>query len=190
MFSDAILNWIQGPEHKTWIPNNPSQFCLAEVDWTRAEVQMEIQNYKIIMNILSIDLGKKKTGLAVYREGMVLGAGVIEGWSQWDLMLETIDKQLYDHAIDKIVIGVPKSQSGQAEKQYRQLGEKISRRTGLKVEYIDETLTSVAANNQFVPLRKVAQRGSLQGEKQRGKDDEQAAKIILQDYLANQNITN
>ena len=139
------------------------------------------------MNILAIDLGAKKTGLAIYREGFVLGGDVTAGWEDWDELIAEINNKTHEHAVSKIVIGLPKSKSGKAEKQYRQFGDKISEQTNIGVDYIDETLTSVAAQNSIDNNKSHYVHdyvGTTRGED----DDEQAAKIILQDYLANKNI--
>jgi putative transcription antitermination factor YqgF len=130
------------------------------------------------MNILAIDLGSKKTGLAIYREGFVLGGGVVPGWEMWDDLIRQIRHKVREQSINMIVIGLPKSTSGDAEKVYRQIGEKVAKNTGIEVDYIDETLTSAAAQTANANI-----------DKSRKEDDEQAAKIILQDYVAQKNIS-
>jgi putative transcription antitermination factor YqgF len=119
------------------------------------------------LKLLALDLGQKKTGLALAEEGFVIGRGVISGWGEWDKLVGDLGKILKEEKIDSLVVGVPKSPSGDAEAEYRLMIGKIKDKFHLKVEEIDETLTSHAAR----------QRVGHDG------DDEEAAKIILEDYL-------
>lgn len=123
-----------------------------------------IQNLKL----LALDLGQKKTGLALADEGFVVGRGVISGWGEWTKFLDDLGRVLERDKISGLVVGIPKSPSGDAEREYRQMIDKIKNKFHLPVEEIDETLTSYAARQRVGHDR----------------DDEEAAKIILEDYLA------
>lgn len=119
--------------------------------------------------ILALDLGAKKTGLALAEEGFVVGRGVVGGYEDMTVLVADLEKVIgRESTVVKLVVGVPRSKSGDREKAYRGYISVLKKETGLPVETADETLTSFDARA----------RGA------RAQDDEQAAKIILEDYLA------
>lgn len=83
--------------------------------------------------------------------------------------------------VDTVVIGLPLSLAGDETewtREVRTFGDAIARRSGLHVHYIDERLTSVAAE------RAVRSIGLPRGEKHRKERvDAAAAVLILQAYL-------
>lgn len=133
------------------------------------------------MKILAIDLGEKKTGLAMWQEGFVVGAGTIAGIASGEKFLDELKAIIKKEEISKLVVGVPHSKSGQAAKNARTTIESIKKATKLPIKEVDETLTSKAAQERLG-----GKHARLAG---RREDDEEAAKIILEDYL-NQKITN
>ena len=66
-------------------------------------------------------------------------------------------------------------------RQVRNFGNKVKKQTQLTVEYIDERLTSYAAERQFQGQRA----GQLSKAKHKSKIDAIAAQIILQSWLDN-----
>ncbi len=119
--------------------------------------------------ILALDLGANKTGLALATEGFVVGRGVIGGYNDLTKLFSDLAEVIKKEGeVGKIVIGIPRSKSGEREKAYRTYINALNKEFGLAIETVDETLTS----------REARARGA------RAQDDEEAAKIILEDYLA------
>jgi putative Holliday junction resolvase len=123
------------------------------------------------MNILAIDYGRKKIGLAFAstQVDVVLPLGQISG-SDDRLKREQIDKIIKDKKIEKIVVGLPLGLQGEENDntvRVRNFGEKLSTLSGLIVEFIDERFTSREADRMGGAVSR----------------DEKAAMVILQSYL-------
>ena len=122
------------------------------------------------MKILALDLGAKKTGFAIAQEGFVFGRGIACGWNHLDELAGTIKGIINIDKIDKIIAGVPQSQSGDAAEKVRKIISDLQELIILEIEEVDETLTSKAAQSR------ISGNGKYD-------DDEEAAKILLEDYL-------
>ena len=125
------------------------------------------------MNILGIDWGKKRIGLAWVQGGLdvVLPFGVIDA-SKKDPMTE-LAKIIAEEKIDVVVFGLPKALSGaegENAENVRNIGALLAQKTKVKVEFLDERFSSAAAD-RFAPSGDGASR------------DEKAAMIIVQAYL-------
>jgi len=117
------------------------------------------------MNLLGIDYGKKRIGLAWVQTGLdvVLPYGLVEG-------LEELVKLIKKEKIDKVVLGLPLGLSGEENdntRRVRAVAEKLKEQIDLPVEFVDERFSSAQADN-------------MGGEASR---DEKAAMVILQNYL-------
>lgn len=123
------------------------------------------------MNILGVDWGKKRIGLAWVQSGLdvVLPFGIIDA-SKKDPIAE-IETIVREEGIDVVVIGLPKALSGEEGDNavsVRAVGEKIAQKTGVKVQFLDERFSSQAAD-----------RFGADGASR----DEKAAMIIVQAFL-------
>ncbi|PIZ95144.1 MAG: Holliday junction resolvase RuvX [Candidatus Magasanikbacteria bacterium CG_4_10_14_0_2_um_filter_37_12] len=123
------------------------------------------------MNILAIDYGKKRIGLAWMQEGLdvVLPFGTIveeKGKTSKEKLLSLIKEE----CIEKIVIGLPLGLDGKENdntKKVRDFVEELKKEINISVEFIDERFSSLGAD---------AMGGSVSR-------DEKAAMLILQSYL-------
>ena len=118
------------------------------------------------MTLISLDLGDKRVGVAISRSGIICEPLTTVDFDQ-DFYLN-LKKICRREEVKKIIVGLPESlsdkKSGQ-EKKIRSTAKKIQE-LGFKVEFIDESYTTKMA------------------EERRAKDvDQEAAVIILQDYL-------
>ena len=119
------------------------------------------------MNILAIDYGDKRIGMAWAQTGLdvILPYGLIKGGVK-----ELVSLIKKEH-IDKLVVGLPVGLESQEEnmntKKVRKFADKLKKETGLPIEFVDERFSS-------------AQADSMGGEVSR---DEKAAMVILQTYL-------
>lgn len=117
---------------------------------------------------LGIDWGEKRIGLALADEETCL-ALPFKTVSNLSELLEVIKEE----EIDEIIMGSPKKMSGEAANNPTWLNfvEQLKEKSGKKVNFLDERLSSLAAD-------------ALSGEKKdKAERDEIAATLILQDYL-------
>ncbi len=117
---------------------------------------------------LGIDWGEKRIGLALADEetSLALPFKTVSNLAELLALIE-------EEEIDIIVIGSPKKMSGEAANNPAWLNfvEQLKEKSGKPVNFLDERLSSLAAD-------------ALSGEKKdKAQRDEIAATIILQDYL-------
>lgn len=133
--------------------------------------------------ILSIDYGKKRTGIAVTDPLQIIANGLVTV-ATCDLM-DFLTAYAAKEDVECIVVGNPKQLNGQpSENQQRvhQFVEKWKRQSAIPVVYYDERFTSVLAHKAMLE-------GGLKKKKRQDKAlvDEISATIILQDYLSQKN---
>jgi putative Holliday junction resolvase len=121
------------------------------------------------MKVLGIDYGEKRIGLALSDESRTLAREltVVSPKEFWDQIPAIIDK----NQISQIVLGWPLNMDGGETRKTQEVQSfklKVERMAGIKVETIDERLTSQMAEK-------------LPGGEQNA--DSLAAQIILQNYL-------
>ncbi len=133
------------------------------------------------MIIMSVDLGKARTGIAVSDkgEGFAFPKTVINEYNTEKLVQKIADwaKEL---GAEEIVVGLPKNMDGSLgwrAEECSEIGEKIKVATSLPVVLWDERCTTVSAHTalNFTDTR---------GKKRKNVVDAVAAVIILEDYLA------
>jgi putative Holliday junction resolvase len=128
------------------------------------------------MKIVSLDFGEKYIGVAYADTSSVLIAQPIEVVKNNGKELEAISAICAKLKAELIVLGYPRNLSGNATGQTRDVeafGDKLKSTIDLPVKYQDETLSSVTVKEQLSEDKK--------GNKKR--IDDQAAALILQDYL-------
>lgn len=128
------------------------------------------------MNILAVDFGTKKMGLAWVDTGLkiVLPFGVVSGKNLAEISQNFI-KLAKTEKIDKIIFGLPLTQQGEEcanTARVRNFVEDIKKHLSVPVEFVDERFSSQAAD----------QMGG------RASRDEKSAMLILEDYLTRQKI--
>jgi putative holliday junction resolvase len=137
-----------------------------------------------VSRTLGIDYGRKRIGLAVTDPTRTIASPLTtltrrEGkrppWPE-------IRRLITELEVSEVVIGLPldlQGEEGAWAAEVREFGREVARRTGLPVFWVDERLTSVAAER--------AVRGS--GLKRKDREDKEridasAAAILLRQYLA------
>lgn len=131
-------------------------------------------------SFLAIDLGEKRAGLAFSVDGKtVLPGGQLsidrQDWSG-------LAKAIKERQPDCLVFGLPLDKEGKKTQQARwieQEAEKIGKKVDLPVEFVDEYLSSWQAMENIKKVK------TDSGDKSKEVVDEQAACIILSDYLEN-----
>ena len=127
--------------------------------------------------VLGLDIGTARIGVAIADERMRIPVpkGVVEVNGQ---EMEAIMSLIKEHDISTVVVGYPRNQSGEATQQ-TQLVESVVEplRKFVDIQFQDESLTSVLAENRLKSRNKPYSRGDI---------DAEAAVIILEDYLETQ----
>ena len=132
------------------------------------------------MRYLALDLGDKRTGVAVGDSitGIVTPLDVLEISSD-DAVVDAVGQLVEQHRPDAIVLGLPLNMDGSEgdrAKRTRAFGERLSKHVDIDIHYQDERLTSFAAEQHL------SGSGLTRGEKKRRRDA-LAAVEILNDFL-------
>ncbi len=132
------------------------------------------------MIIMSVDLGKARTGIAVCDKTEFLASPykVIFQKSPSKLLNDVMQAAKETKA-ELIVVGLPKNMDGsegESAKNAREFAEKLNVLTGIETVMQDERGTTVTAHN-FLNTT------NTRGKKRKNVVDEVAAAIILQDFL-------
>ncbi len=132
------------------------------------------------ISALALDVGSKRIGVAGCDGTGLIATGIMTiDRSSFLQDLEIIQQLIADRSVSVLVIGLPYTLTGELGAQARQI-QKFARRVAkaveLPVEYIDERLTSVTAEQLMI-----AEGRSPRDDK--GMVDRKAAALILQDWL-------
>ena len=132
------------------------------------------------MIIMSVDLGKARTGIAVSDSGesFAFPKTVITEYNTEKLVAK-ITASANELGAELIVVGLPKNMDGsegERAEECRSIGDKIAEMSGKEVVMWDERCTTVSAHTtlNFTDTR---------GKKRKAVVDAVAAVIILEDYL-------
>jgi len=133
------------------------------------------------VNVLAIDLGDKRTGLAVGDDqtGIVTPIDVVET-SDPATRLDAIARLAQEHEAGALVVGLPLNMDdteGPAAKAARAFAATLESKTSLPVHLFDERLSSYQADQHM------ARTGMTHKQKKRRRDA-LAAAVLLRDYLA------
>lgn len=131
--------------------------------------------------ILSIDYGKKRTGLAVTDPLKIIANGLAT--VQTSELFDYLKRYISSESVEEIVIGRPTQPNGQPSENLGRVEQFVNRWKkafpGVPIVYYDERFTSVIAHQAMIT-------GGV-GKKRRREDkglvDEISATIILQDYM-------
>lgn len=130
--------------------------------------------------ILSIDYGKKRTGLAVTDPLKIIAGGLttVETSKLMDFLKSYMEKE----DVERIVVGLPKQMNGEESENMKNITPFVNRLRklypDLPVEFFDERFTSVLAHKAMLESgigKKARQNKALV--------DEISATIILQGYM-------
>ncbi len=131
------------------------------------------------MRILSIDYGKKRTGIAVTDPLQIIAGGLatVSTSELYDFLVSYIARE----PVECIVVGEPRQPNGQPSENLARVQQFVNRwrkHQTIPVEYYDERFTSVLAHRAMIDAglkRKARQDKALV--------DEVSATILLQDFL-------
>lgn len=131
--------------------------------------------------ILSIDYGKKRTGLAVTDPLQIVPGGLATVLTSglFDYLRDYVGRE----SVERIVIGEPMQPNGMPSENLERVRQFVARwrkaMPDIPIEYYDERFTSVLAHRAMID-------GGLGKKARRNKElvDEISATIILSDYLS------
>lgn len=130
--------------------------------------------------ILSIDYGRKRTGLAV-TDPLQLIAGGLATVSTSELF-DWLKAYIAREPVERIVIGEPRQPNGEPSENLARVQQFVNRwrkvMPNIPIDYFDERFTSVLAHKVMIDsgIGKKARQN-------KGLVDEISATIILEDYL-------
>ena len=132
------------------------------------------------MIIISVDLGKARTGLAISDKTGFLASPLcmIEEKSPTKV-LEKVAQKVEENQAELIVVGLPKNMDGSSgfrAEECTATAEKIATETGIAVEMWDERCTTVLAHNALNAT-------NTRGKTRKETVDAVAAVLILESYL-------
>ncbi len=132
------------------------------------------------MVIISVDLGKARTGLAICDKTGFLASPLtmIEEKSP-KALLSKVSEVVTQNKAELVVVGLPKNMDGtegESARNAREFADKLSELSGIKTVMQDERGTTLTAHG-YLSERDV------RGKKRKAAVDIVAASIILQDYL-------
>ena len=130
--------------------------------------------------ILSIDYGKKRTGLAVTDPLQLIAGGLatVATYELYDYLQQYVARE----DVERIVIGEPRQPNGQPSENLARVQQFVNRwrkaMPQIPIEYYDERFTSVLAHQAMIA-------GGLKKKARQDKAlvDEISATILLQDYM-------
>ena len=133
------------------------------------------------MRILSIDYGKKRTGLAVTDPLQIIANGLAT--VSTSELFDYLKKYTSQEQVERVVIGRPTQPNGQPSENLVRVEQFVNRwrkaMPEIPIEYYDERFTSVLAHQAILDsgIGKKARREN------KGLVDEISATIILQDWM-------
>lgn len=132
------------------------------------------------MKILAVDLGLKRTGLAVsdITETLASPVGTITE-TNLDVLAQRIAATAAEQRAEEIVVGHPRNMDGsrgESAQRAEVFAQTLRELTGLPVRLWDERMTTISATSYL-------NQTNTRGKKRKAVIDTVAATIILQDYL-------
>lgn len=133
------------------------------------------------MRIMGLDLGQKRIGVALSDPlGFTAQGLTVISYDRDEEALQRIAALCREYTVEQIVAGLPLNMNGSrgpAVGEVERFAALLKKRTGLPLTFIDERLTSQAAERALLE-------GGLRRRKRKAVKDRLAAVLILQSYLA------
>lgn len=132
------------------------------------------------MIIMSVDLGKARTGIAVSDPSgqFAFPKDVITEYNT-ERLINKVCEKAKEYKAERIVVGYPKNMDGTLGERAQEcaaIAEQINKSSGLETVLWDERCTTVTAHNYL-------SMNNVRGKKRKQTVDAVAAVIILEDYL-------
>ncbi|MFC1913273.1 Holliday junction resolvase RuvX [Chloroflexota bacterium] len=129
---------------------------------------------------MGLDLGDKRIGVALSDpQGILASPLAIIDCKDEASDITAITALVYEHGVERIVVGLPRSMDGSIGKQaekVKDFTQNLCRYTEVPVEFRDERLTTVSA-------KRLARAATTKKTRGKVRYDAAAAALILQGYL-------
>lgn len=135
-------------------------------------MSIDKQNKPNLSHVLAIDFGRSKVGLA-FSEIETKMAFPLETILVDGNFLDEIKRIIEEKEIDLVILGKPTWIEKKPDWKYEKLVDFVRDGLGVEVKFVDEMFTSKMAQNNLKEA----------GKKEVQKDDAEAARIILQEWL-------
>lgn len=133
--------------------------------------------------VLSIDYGRKRTGLAVTDPLQIIANGLTTVATHQ--LEQFVLNYLAKEQVERVVVGLPKQMNGEMSESWRYIEPFLNRlrklRPELPIELVDERFTSVLAHQVILDSGV----GKQRRREDKGMVDEISATIILQQWMEN-----
>lgn len=130
--------------------------------------------------VMALDVGERRIGVALSDPTRTLATPLITIRAEpRATALKRITSLIREHDVTALVVGLPLTMSGDVGPQaalVQQFVEELRRVIAIPLTFVDERLTTVAAERMMIDLK-------LKPEQRKARIDEVAASIILQDFL-------
>lgn len=137
------------------------------------------------MRILSIDYGRKRTGLAVTDPLQLIANGLTTVPTHQ--LEQYLTSYFSKEQVERVVVGLPKQMNGEMSESWKYIEPFLNRLhklyPSIPIEMVDERFTSVLAHQTILESGVGRQRRK----EDKGMVDEISATIILQSYMENRN---
>ena len=129
---------------------------------------------------MGVDYGDKRIGVALTDALCIISSPyeVFQNLSP-EQSLQHLNDLIKQFNVDEVAMGLPLNMDGsegERAKLHRQIGQKLSELSGVKVAFVDERLTSAEAEEILIESK-------VRREKRKELIDKISAQIILQTYL-------
>ncbi|QHV01478.1 Holliday junction resolvase RuvX [Synechocystis sp. CACIAM 05] len=129
---------------------------------------------------LGLDVGRKRIGVAGCDGTGLIATGITTiVRSSYDQDIAQIKQLVEERNVNLLVVGLPYTMAGEIgsqAKQVQKFARRLAEQLNLPLEYMDERLSSVEAENQLKAQKRFSSYN-------KGLIDQQAAQIILQQWL-------
>lgn len=136
--------------------------------------------------ILSVDYGKKRTGIAVTDPLKIIANGLVT--VPTSELFDFLNDYVHKESVERIVIGCPLQLNGEPSENLARVEQFYNRwrkaLPDIPIEYYDERFTSTIAHQAIIAggVKRKTRR------EDKGLVDEISATIILQDYMRSQGL--
>lgn len=127
-------------------------------------------------SVIALDVGTVRIGVALASKAARIASPLVTLANDQDFATN-LQKLIEQHEVDLLVVGLPRSLSGQDTQQttyVREFVQGLQRVVSTPVQFQDEAVTSVQAEDELRSRKKTYSKADI---------DKHAAAIILQDYL-------
>lgn len=132
------------------------------------------------MIIMSVDYGDVRTGIAVCDKMQILASPVsVINEKDRDNLVEKIKDLALERKVERFCVGVPQNMDGSygfRSDACKEFGALLEEKTGIRVDFQNERLTTVSAHNILNDV-------NVRGKKRKAVVDAVSAVLILEDYM-------